>query len=219
VLGAAPCAVVAREARSRREMPVDTARYVFGVVLWISMPIAVGFWYAIHPFARTWRRIGPAWTYVVLATPAFGLGWLAWRSRKHLMGADLGTQPVLVAAALAALVAAGLLSRARRSHLTQRILTGIPELSRHDAGRLLTDGIYGRTRNPRYIEVLGFALAYAAFANHVGTWVLLALSVPALHLVVLLEECELRQRFGREYEEYCRRVPRYLPRHVPNRAR
>jgi protein-S-isoprenylcysteine O-methyltransferase Ste14 len=28
---------------------------------------------------------------------------------------------------------------------------------------------------------------------------------------VLLEERELRDRFGAEYEEYCRRVPRYIP--------
>jgi protein-S-isoprenylcysteine O-methyltransferase Ste14 len=29
--------------------------------------------------------------------------------------------------------------------------------------------------------------------------------------VVLLEERELRDRFGAEYDEYCRRVPRYIP--------
>jgi protein-S-isoprenylcysteine O-methyltransferase Ste14 len=34
---------------------------------------------------------------------------------------------------------------------------------------------------------------------------------PAIHLVVLLEEPELRERFGAEYEEYCGRVPRYIP--------
>ena len=31
---------------------------------------------------------------------------------------------------------------------------GTPELSPSDHGHLLTDGIYGRVRNPRYIEVL-----------------------------------------------------------------
>ena len=32
---------------------------------------------------------------------------------------------------------------------------------------------------------------------------------------MLLEERELRERFGTEYEDYCRRVPRYLPKLGP----
>lgn len=87
--------------------------------------------------------------------------------------------------AVAAVAVGVLLLRARRSHLTQRILSGVPELSPHDKERLLTDGVYGNTRNPRYLEVLAFVLAYVAFANYAGTWVLLALTFPALHLVVL----------------------------------
>jgi protein-S-isoprenylcysteine O-methyltransferase Ste14 len=40
----------------------------------------------------------------------------------------------------------------------------------------------------------------------------LAISVAA-HLAVLhIEEPELRERFGQSYAEYCRRVPRWLPR-------
>jgi protein-S-isoprenylcysteine O-methyltransferase Ste14 len=30
-------------------------------------------------------------------------------------------------------------------------------------------------------------------------------------VLVLLEERELRDRFGAEYEEYCRQVPRWIP--------
>ena len=40
----------------------------------------------------------------------------------------------------------------------------------------------------------------------------LAISVGAHLLVVHVEEPELRRRFGPSYEEYCRRVPRWLPR-------
>jgi protein-S-isoprenylcysteine O-methyltransferase Ste14 len=87
---------------------------------------------------------------------------------------------------------------------------GVPEVSKTDKGRLLSEGIYARTRNPRYLEFVAFSFVYVAFANHTGTWVLFALIFPALHLVVLLEERELRERFGAEYEEYCGRVPRYL---------
>jgi len=32
-----------------------------------------------------------------------------------------------------------------------------------------------------------------------------------MHIIVLLEEKELKERFGHDYEEYCRRVPRYIP--------
>ena len=42
--------------------------------------------------------------------------------------------------------------------------------------------------------------------------VLWLISLPTLHLVVVLEERELRQRFGAAYDAYARQVPRYLPR-------
>jgi len=110
-------------------------------------------------------------------------------------------------------VTAGItVARLRRRRLNGRVLSGIPELSSRDAGALVTRGIYAWVRDPRYLEILMFMLAYTAFANFVGTWVLYALCFPALHGVVLLEERELRQRFGAAYEEYCRQVPRYLPR-------
>jgi len=129
--------------------------------------------------------------------------------RARLIGADLGLQPsLLVLGALAAVVGSWI-AVARRRHLTHRILVGVPELSSIDKGRLLTEGIYGRVRNPRYIEFLLFVLAYACVANFSGVWVLVVLSVPTLHLIVLLEESELRDRFGAEYDEYCRRVPRW----------
>ena len=41
-----------------------------------------------------------------------------------------------------------------------------------------------------------------------------ALSLPTLYLLVLLEERDLRERFGSEYEACCRRVPRFVPRRV-----
>jgi protein-S-isoprenylcysteine O-methyltransferase Ste14 len=92
-------------------------------------------------------------------------------------------------------------------------LSGIPELSKDNyPGELLTDGIYGRVRHPRYIEALLWVLGYSLFANYSGPFLVWLASLPVMYLVVVLEERELRERFGAAYVEYCRRVPRFVPR-------
>jgi protein-S-isoprenylcysteine O-methyltransferase Ste14 len=176
-------------------------------------------WYLIHPFTHFWRRLGTVASYCVIYSILISGCLVLWEISPALLGPDLGFQPVLLVLAVPAAAVGAVIAHRRRKHLTQRILVGTPEISKTDKGRLLTEGIYERTRNPRYLEFLAFAFAYMAFANYAGTWVLLAFTFPAIHLVVLLEERELRERFGAEYEEYRRRVPRYIPRRTPPPAR
>ena len=191
---------------------MDKARWIIAVLLMVSLPPAIGGWYLIHPFARFWRRLGTVASFCIIYSLLIASGVLLWHFRSLLVGRDLGFQPVLLVLAVPAAVVGGVIAAKRRKHLNQRILVGVPEISSADKGRLVCEGIYARTRNPRYLEFLTFSLAYVAFANYTGTWILYLLTFPAIHLVVLLEEPELRARFGAEYEEYCRRVPRYIPR-------
>ena len=101
----------------------------------------------------------------------------------------------------------------RRKHLTASIITGIPELSKKKyPGKLLTEGIYAKIRHPRYVEIFFFVLGYALFVNYLTAYVMVALSIPVVYLIVLLEERELRDRFGTEYDAYCKKVPRFFPR-------
>jgi len=191
---------------------MDKARYFIAVMMIVTLPPSIASWYLIHPFAGFWRRLGTVATFSIVYSLLISACLLLWQLRRTLLGADLGTQPVLLVLAVPAAVVGFIVARRRRRSLNSRILMGVPEISTKDKGRLLTEGIYARTRNPRYIELFLFAFAYVASANYTGTWILYVLSFPAIHLVVLLEERELRDRFGAEYEEYCRRVPRYIPR-------
>lgn len=189
---------------------MDQARYVLAVLLMVAVPPSVAIWYLIHPFVRFWRRLGTVATYCIVFSLAGAAYLLLWEFRRPLVGRDLGFQVWLLGLAVPAAVVGSIVAVRRRRLLTQRILVGVPEVSSKDRGRLLTAGIYAQTRNPRYLEFLLFCLAYAAIANYAGTWILCVLMFPALHLVVRLEERELRDRFGAEYEEYCRRVPRWV---------
>jgi protein-S-isoprenylcysteine O-methyltransferase Ste14 len=192
---------------------MDTARRVVALLLLLSLPSSLLLWVVIHPAARFWRRLGAGWTYGLLAIPCAALMGLTWVGRQLLLGHDLGTSWPLVAAAAVCAVLAASIARKRGRLLTFGVLAGLPELSPgRYPGRLLTDGIYSRMRHPRYVEVVVGVLAYALFANHVGTYVLWLLLIPTLLLVVHLEEGELRERFGAAWDEYARRVPRFVPR-------
>jgi protein-S-isoprenylcysteine O-methyltransferase Ste14 len=191
---------------------MDKARWFVAVMMIVWLPPAITAWYVIHPFTRFWRRLGTVAAFCVIYSLLISAAVLLWHFSPALIGRDLGFQPLLLALAVPAAGVGGIIANRRRKYLNQRTLVGVPEISKVDKGRLLCEGIYARTRNPRYLEFLALSFVYVAFANYTGTWVLYALTFPAIHLVVLLEEAELRERFGAEYEEYCRRVPRYLPR-------
>jgi protein-S-isoprenylcysteine O-methyltransferase Ste14 len=62
--------------------------------------------------------------------------------------------------------------------------------------------------------VLGL-LGYALIANYLAIYLLFPICAASLYLIVLLEERELRDRFGAAYQAYARRVPRFIPRIRP----
>jgi protein-S-isoprenylcysteine O-methyltransferase Ste14 len=194
----------------------DSVRYILAILVIASFPPSLLLWMAIHPLAAFWRQVGPVWTYTILGLPVAGYIVGVWLFRKTLLVLDLGTNVFTMILAAMAFGMAVLLKRSVVTQLRFAALSGIPELSKEKyPGKLLTEGIYSRVRNPRYIEALLWVLAYAMFANYLGAYIVVVLCLPLIHSVVRLEERELRERFGTAYEEYCRRVPRF----VPNRGR
>lgn len=189
---------------------MDTARYGVALVLVCVLPPLLLFWPLVHGFVGLWRRAGPVASYGILltATVAGVLG--LYRIRSTLLALDFGTSRLLaVAAAVCLGIAIWLRVRIQRE-MPAATLVGLPEL-RSD-GRpegLVTSGIYARMRHPRYVQFSIAMLACALFANHLASYAALGLWLAAVAAIVPLEERELRARFGRAYQEYSRRVPRY----------
>jgi len=191
---------------------MDSFRYYVALLLVVTLPPALLFWLVVHPFASFWRRLGAGWTHC-LVWPVIILGMAAlFTQRGWLLRVEYGTRAMLVFAGAVLIGLSGWMLVRLRRHLTLAIQMGMPELSPSGAQRLLTQGIYGRLRHPRYVQMEIGLLGWALIANYLAGYLLFLASVPAVYLVVLLEERELRDRFGRTYDEYCRRVPRFFPR-------
>lgn len=78
--------------------------------------------------------------------------------------------------------------------------------------KLVTTGLYRYVRNPMYIGIflasIGFAFVFdASLVLIIGVVFMVVLH----YRVVLPEEHRLEQRFGDEYVQYKKRVPRWIP--------
>ncbi len=81
--------------------------------------------------------------------------------------------------------------------------------------KLVVVGFYRYVRNPMYLGFLaGWTGLWVVFGRASKTALeVAAVTVIAVTLFVwLYEEPTLRRMFGAEYEDYCRNVPRWLPR-------
>lgn len=91
-------------------------------------------------------------------------------------------------------------------------LVGLPEI-KPDKNKqpVLHSGIYSKTRNPVYLAHWLLVVSAAALTGFAANWILLALDCVILPILIRAEERELLARYGREFLEYMRRVPRFFP--------
>jgi len=195
---------------------MNAVRYWLAVYVLTLVPPAFLFWFSIHPFVRFWRSVGPRLTLGIhFSGAAIAAGLIYW-VRRPLLSMEFGTNFALIALAIPLLLAAELIRRRFSKHLRLWILVGLPELepARHNIP-LLTEGIYGRVRHPRYLQFFLSHAALALICNYLAIYILLAVLAAMMFPLVVIEERELRARFGAEYDAYCARVPRFIPKMRP----
>ena len=114
----------------------------------------------------------------------------------------LGRPLVLIGVALA-LWCSGLLARFGK---------GSPHPFAYKTKQLVIRGPYRLVRNPMMWSVGMILLGTSLWLGSTGLLVGFAGFIPGIHLFVTrYEERDLERRFGEEYREYCRRVPRWWP--------
>jgi len=180
---------------------------IAGLVLFLQLPVPL-YWFVVHPQVNYWRRHKRA-AYITALTLAWGTGTLfLLPARKWLFLPEIRGPGVPFGLAL---VGADIyLFRRAMLDLGKERLMGDAELS--GGGEVIRTGIFAHVRNPRYT---GSFLAVAGACLLAGTrwmWLTAAVWGMLMFSAILLEEREMRMRFGAAYAKYCRQVPRFLPR-------
>ena len=97
------------------------------------------------------------------------------------------------------------------------ILTGKGTLAPWSLTRkLIIGGIYGYVRNPMIMGVMTVLIgeSIAIISLNIFIWTIMFFVINNFYFI-LYEEPNLAKRFGDEYREYKRNVPRWIPRTTP----
>jgi protein-S-isoprenylcysteine O-methyltransferase Ste14 len=181
--------------------------WLAAIVMFLQLPIPI-YWFVVHPFRRFWRTRPAA---------AFAVGLLvSWPPvtaclilyRHELIGAHRPATAAIIAGLIPIAIELSIFWRVHRDLGTAR-LVGKAELA--GAGELARQGIYGRIRHPRYAGSFLALTGACLLAGTRAAWIVAGAWTVLMLAAILLEEKELRARFGGSYEDYCRRVPRFIP--------
>jgi protein-S-isoprenylcysteine O-methyltransferase Ste14 len=191
---------------------MNAARYFLALFLVVTLPPLFFYWLLIHPLVEIWRATGVGMAYgVILSVIGAALAGL-FALRHYLLGIDFGTSYLCATVGVTLLIVAGILRSQLHHHLDLKTLLGLPEIAPDRfPRRLIRTGIYRRLRHPRYGQLLIALVGYALIANYLASYIAVALWLPGIYAIALLEEKELRAHFGAAYDDYCREVPRFLP--------
>ena len=181
-------------------------------LLVILYPGVLVFWLILHINIERWRRVGRRAYWIA------GIGWpltavplVYFRDQVFPVQFPFPPPGMILLGVVA--LAAGLTVAKRASvRISLRTLAGLPELEpQKNTQPLINAGIYSRTRNPVYLAHWLIIMAAAMISGYAATWVLFAADCVVLPTMIRAEERELLNRYGGEFADYMRRVPRFFP--------
>ena len=81
----------------------------------------------------------------------------------------------------------------------------------HKTTSLVISGTFKITRNPMYLGMLLIIMSYSFYKSSIISLVLIPLFIFYINkFQIEPEEYEMRKKFGKEYEEYCKKVDRWI---------
>tara|TARA_A100001011_G_scaffold237894_1_gene245785 strand:- start:6123 stop:6566 length:444 start_codon:yes stop_codon:yes gene_type:complete len=81
----------------------------------------------------------------------------------------------------------------------------------HKTTTLVISGAYKITRNPMYLGMLLIIISFAFYKSSIISIILIPFFIFYINkFQIEPEEFEMRKKFGKEYEDYCKKVDRWI---------
>jgi len=83
-------------------------------------------------------------------------------------------------------------------------------IDENTSDNLITSGTFAISRNPIYLGFITFFIGIFIAYSNITTLIFLMFLIIMMHRQIIREEVFLKAHYGNEYEEYCKKVRRYL---------
>lgn len=179
------------------------------LLLWPAIPL---FWIPVHCIPRLFRRLG-FWTYILPFITWLPVAFFTFTMRDVLLEYRISLpDSVNVTGGLLLVLGVGLQAWTLIL-LTLPVIMGMPEVTNAVPSRLVTTGPFAAVRHPTYLSHTLMLLGVFLWTGVMVLGIVTVIDALIVNIIVIpLEEREMSERFGKEYEEYRWRVPsRFLP--------
>jgi protein-S-isoprenylcysteine O-methyltransferase Ste14 len=122
----------------------------------------------------------------------------------------LGKNEGLTAIAVILFAVGSILQLISYINLGKNLKFGIPAKEEQQHTTLKVEGLYRFSRNPMYVGFFLMTIATCLYVLNPIVWVMAIFGIVVHHSIILKEEIFLKERFGNAWDEYSKKVNRYL---------
>jgi len=179
--------------------------------MWPFIPM---FLIEIHYAINFWRRLG-VWTYVVILLEWLPIGYLLYSLQTVILQYEVSLAlPLRVFGAVA--IAAGVILHAWTAKILGiKATISYTELKLETAEKtksLITSGPFSVVRHPSYWAHTSILAGTFLVTGIVTVGIITLIDLAITYFVTTeLEDQELTERFGEQYREYKKKVPKFFP--------
>jgi len=183
------------------------------LMVWMMWPIVTITLILLPLLPNLWRKIGIL-TYLVLFTFWLPVAYLILLSQDLLLQITVDFHIIIVFLGFILIIIGLIIHTWTAKLLGTKALVGYNVVRPdNEKGSLITSSLFSIVRHPTYLAHTSLWLGFFFLTGFLSLMILTLLDFLITYLMIIpLEEKELVQRFGQEYIDYKKRVPKFFPR-------